>query len=395
MTAIELARHYSRFRVGDRILLTGHSHQAWPDVAFEAQQRAWLDAAEFVDDKWDRAGVVADRVRAGWRRLLNDPHGDIVLGQNTHELVVRLLSAVLVPGARRRALVTTTGEFHSLRRQLDRLAEAGVEVRKVAAHPVGTLAERVASQVDDRVGCVLLSSVLFESSEIVPDIAHVAETCEREGAALLIDAYHHLNVVPFDLVSLALTRAFVVGGGYKYCQLGEGNCFLRLPADCELRPVITGWFSEFATLADTKTAGEVRYGIGAARFAGATYDPTSHYRAAAVFDFHAQMGLTPAMLRRVSMHQTAAIADGLRALDLDPARAQLLPVDAERRAGFVVIDTPRAAAIVSELRAQEMFVDARGRRLRVGPAPYITDPQLEAAVTLLHEALRREVNPKV
>ena len=35
-----LASHYSRFRVTDRILLTGHSHQAWPDVAFEAQQRA-------------------------------------------------------------------------------------------------------------------------------------------------------------------------------------------------------------------------------------------------------------------------------------------------------------------------------------------------------------------
>ncbi|PYR64621.1 MAG: hypothetical protein DMF88_22635, partial [Acidobacteria bacterium] len=50
-----LAAHYSRFRVTERVLLTGHSHQAWPDVGFEAQQRAWLDAAELVDDKWDRA----------------------------------------------------------------------------------------------------------------------------------------------------------------------------------------------------------------------------------------------------------------------------------------------------------------------------------------------------
>lgn len=24
----------------------------------------------------------------------------------------------------------------------------------------------------------------------------------------------------------------MVGGEYKYCQLGEGNCFLRLPAGC-------------------------------------------------------------------------------------------------------------------------------------------------------------------
>jgi len=51
----QLAKHYSRFRVTERILLTGHSHQAWPDVAFEAQQQAWLDAAEHVDDVWDLA----------------------------------------------------------------------------------------------------------------------------------------------------------------------------------------------------------------------------------------------------------------------------------------------------------------------------------------------------
>ena len=41
-----IASHYSRFRVSERLLLTGHSHQAWPDFGFAAQQQAWLDAAE-------------------------------------------------------------------------------------------------------------------------------------------------------------------------------------------------------------------------------------------------------------------------------------------------------------------------------------------------------------
>src|ERR687894_3231177 len=91
----ELASHYSRFRVRERLLLTGHSHQAWPDVSFQAQQQAWLDAAELVDDKWGRAAQVADEVRAGWRRLLKDRDGDIALGQNTHELIVRLISALV------------------------------------------------------------------------------------------------------------------------------------------------------------------------------------------------------------------------------------------------------------------------------------------------------------
>ena len=48
------------------------------------------------------------------------------------------------------------------------------------------------------------------------------------------------------------------------------------------------------------------YGQGGDRFAGATYDPTSHYRAAAVFDFFRERGLTPELLREVSQHQIGA-----------------------------------------------------------------------------------------
>jgi len=39
-----LARRYSRFRVAERLLLPGHSHQAWPDIGFEGQAEAWEDA---------------------------------------------------------------------------------------------------------------------------------------------------------------------------------------------------------------------------------------------------------------------------------------------------------------------------------------------------------------
>src|SRR5215510_7235398 len=145
---MSLPDHYSRFRVTERILLTGHSHQAWPDVGYDAQQRAWLDAAELVDDKWARAEEEAAGVRRGFARLLNDRPEHIALGQNTHALVARWLSAL--PWRKRRRLVTTDGEFHTIRRQLDRLAEEGIEVTKVAARPVDTLAGRLAAAADDR-----------------------------------------------------------------------------------------------------------------------------------------------------------------------------------------------------------------------------------------------------
>ena len=100
----------------------------------------------------------------------------------------------------------------------------------------------------------MVSSVLFESAEIVPGLDVVADACRRHGASLLVDAYHHLNVVPFDLGSNGLDDAFVTGGGYKYCQLGEGNAFLRVPPDTRMRPVLTGWFASFDTLEDPVAA---------------------------------------------------------------------------------------------------------------------------------------------
>ena len=366
--------------MSERILLTGHSHQAWPDVGFEAQQRAWLDAAEFVDDKWERAAMQAGKVRAGFGRLLGDSPGNIALGQNTHELVTRWLSAL--PIRDRHRIVTTSGEFHTIRRQLDRLAEEGVDVVRVPARPVDDLAERVARAIDNRTLAVMMSSVLFETAEIVTGLDRVADACGRHGASLLVDAYHHLNVVRFDLRSMGLEDAFVTGGGYKYCQLGEGNCFLRVPPGTALRPILTGWYAEFEALANTHT-NAVPYSAGAGAFAGATYDPTSHYRAAAVFDFHREQGLTPERLREISVRQVGLLAREFAALDVDPSIAHVPEVPAERRAGFLAIRTPRAPDLARALRQASVFADARGETLRLGPAPYVSDDQLRAAIATL------------
>ncbi len=382
-----LASHYSRFRVSERLLLTGHSHQAWPDCGFEAQAAAWLDAARYVDDKWEHAFARAERVREGFARLLGDAGDGIALAPNTHELVVRLLSAL--PLRARPRLVTTDGEFHTIRRQLDRLAEEGLEVARVAERPLGSLPARLARAVDDRTALVLVSAVFFDTGRIARGLAEVAASCRRRGAALLVDVYHALNVVPVSLAEDGLGDAFVVGGGYKYCQLGEGNCFLRLPPGTELRPVVTGWFSEFTALAERQASGRVAYGRGGDRFAGATYDPTSHYRAAAVFDFFCEQELTPSLLREVSQHQIGVLASGFDALDLDPA-----VVSRERDAplgeigGFLALRSPRATSLARELHARGVLTDARGEVLRLGPAPYLSDRQLREALGILGEVAR-------
>jgi kynureninase len=364
----ELAPHYASFGVAERLLLTGHSHQAWPDVAREGVLEAWEDAALHVDEKWGRAFEKAERVRDGFRFWLDEPEAAIALDQNTFGLVLRFLSALEL--ARRPRLVTTDGEFHTLRRLMARLAEEWfLDVVVVPARPAETLAERLAAETDGRTAAVLVSAVLYEDSRIVPRLGELALACDVRGAQLLVDVYHAFGVMRVPLPD----TVWVVGGGYKYLQLGEGNCFLRLPPQAdELRPALTGWFAEFAELAAEKRRGAVEYPKGGMRFAGATYDPTSHYRAARVFDFFAERGLTPEALRGSYLRQTTLLAESLGS----PGRR-------DDFAGFLALEVPEAEDVSRRLAGQGVLTDSRGPWLRLGPAPYLTNEQLERAAELV------------
>jgi kynureninase len=381
-----LAPHYSRFRVAERLLLTGHSHQAWPDVAALGQAEAFDDACNFVDQKWEHAFARAELVREGFRRWLVDPAAEIALGSSTHELMVRLLSALDL--RRRPRLVTTDGEFHTLRRQLARLGEESVEVVRVPALPAASLAARVAAAVDGRTAAALVSAVLFETAQMVPGLGVLAQACARHGAELVVDAYHALGVLPMPLAALGLGDAWVTGGGYKYLQLGEGNCFLRVPPHgLALRPVITGWFAEFDDL-PSRPSGKVTYAPGAQGWAGSTYDPTSHYRASRVLEFFTTQGLEPTFLRTVSQHQVGLLCEAFDSLDADPTViTRDHSVELRDLGGFLALRSPHAARLQALLAERGVSTDSRGSYLRLGPAPYLADAQLHAAITILEEAL--------
>jgi selenocysteine lyase/cysteine desulfurase len=373
-----LRAHYTAFLAREgRVLLTGHSHQAWPDVSREGQLRAWDDAAREVDDKWGPALAMADRLREAIATRIDARPDEIALGASTHELVARWLSALDLRARPR--IVTTRGEFHSAHRQLTRLSEAGLDVVMIDVAPIDTLAARMADAIDARTSAVLVSSVLFETSSIVPGLDVLAREAKTRGAEILVDAYHAFGVVPFSVAELG-AHVFVVAGGYKYAQWGEGNCFLRVPSDCALRPIYTGWFSDFGHLAAPRDGGRVSYGARPAdRFAGSTYDPTSHYRACAVVDLFDRLELTVPRLRALSLRQTQRLLDGLGGYDV------ATPRDATRRGGFVAIRMREASAVSDALRARGVATDARGELLRLGPAPYVTDAELDRALAILRE----------
>jgi len=380
-----LAQHYLHFDVANRLLFTGHSHQAWPDCGLTGQIQAWQDAATFVDKKWEIAEQQAERVRRGFAHILSDSDGAYALGQNTFDLDLRFLSAL--PLRDKPRIVATDSEFHSLRRLLNRLAEEGVELVIVNAQPMSTFLERLYAAISDKTAAVCCSKVFYNTGLIVDDLRPIAERCQALNCELLVDAYHCLNVVPFTVSGDGLEQAFIVGGGYKYCQLGEGNCFLRVPKDCKLRPVATGWYGEFAAL-NQQSQNKTMYADGPARFAGATYDPTAHYRAVKVFEFFQQQQLTPSLLREISQHQINLLQTTF--LDLD-ANAAIIALDTtinrHQRGGFLTFTSPHAECLQQTLAQRGVYCDNRANILRLGPAPYLSNWQCQQAIAHLSEAI--------
>ncbi|MSP25411.1 MAG: hypothetical protein EXR75_09655 [Myxococcales bacterium] len=408
-----IRRAYSAFLRPGRVLLSGHSHQAWPDVARQAQLEVFDDAAQWVDEKWERAifPLVDEVGRGVLTRMGFAPTDAIAFAESTHELVVRLFSALDLARTR---VVTTTGEFHSLDRQLRRFAEDGTTLHWVDASPRTGLAERLIAAIERERGgdgplVVALSAVLFEDAYVMPELGRILAHADAAGALTLVDAYHAYNVVPLGAGTLP-ESAFVVAGGYKYAGFGNGVCWMRIPPECALRPRYTGWFSDYASLAEPRTTERppVRYGSGGARFAGATFEASGFYRARAALRQFDALGLTVEALRAISTRQTRRIIDGLAAHGVlaDDAGAlanggalddggicegslRLVSSDDDaRRGGFVALGHPRAAELVTKLSRLGVLTDARGSRLRLGPAPYLSDEELDRGVSVLAELVR-------
>lgn len=380
-----LARHYSRSRVSDRILLTGHSFQASPDVAEAAHAEAWLVAARLADERLEALFEASEGLRQRLGALLEADPLNIALGCSVHDLLVRFLSGL--PLGQRPRLVTTSAEYPSVARQLVRLQEAGVELVVVEALPAASVAERLAAQVNDRTAAVLVSSVFFDTGHLVTELDALLTVCQRFGAELFIDACQSLNVQPLSVREDGLEGAFIAAAGNRYLQCGDGLAFLHVPPGCAARPVVTGWYGCFDPLLDNPAATPLAYGDHFQRYEGSNRDHAAEFRALAVLDFFRRERLTVAQLSALNQRQRDLLVEGVRALDADPGQFRLTG-ESEEFGGFLSFHAPQAARLVEQLRDVGVHTDYRGSLLRLGPAPYLSLEQLEDAVQALGEALR-------
>lgn len=362
---LSLKPAFSRFlgAAPGRLHFAAHSHHPWPDVTFEAQQQAWLDAARLADLKWDKIfGELLPAAQAHVARVLNLPDpSTLAFAPNTHELLMRLLSALPRP----LRVLTTDGEFHSFSRQMKRFEEDGAaQVTRVPVEPFGSFTARFA-EAAARGGYHLayFSQVFYGTAFRIHDLASLVSTFTDPQTVVVLDGYHAYMAVPTDLSAVA-ARAFYLAGGYKYAMAGEGACFMHCPPGYAMRPPDTGWFAAFGTLTQAQL-GTVPYAEGGARFLGATLDPTALYRTIAVHDWLHANGTGVAEIRA---HVESLQREFLRRRGGSDflADAELLPPADTPRGNFLVFRTPAAPELHDRLLAAGIVVDCRDDRLRIG-----------------------------
>ena len=377
--ALELKPHYEKFLsgLGDDLLFTAHSHQAWPDASRDGHIKAWDDAAQHIDGKWN---IIFTEVLPKFqahvaKRIGSTRPRDIAIAPNTHELDYRLLSC-LRPNPK---ILTTSSEFHSLRRQLIRSAEDGATIEFVETRK-HNFSDRFIDKIrGEDWDLIALSYVFFTNARIVselPDILSAAAECETP---VLVDLYHAFNTVPLS-TDLWPGQVFAVGGGYKYAQSGEGVCWMLLPQDSErYRPRNTGWFADFEHLEAAQQ--QVSYGANFQRFLGATFEPTPLYRANAVMDWMDTNHLSVENLRTQAKLQTDLLISAFDDSLLSKKGFSVAsPRDSELRASFVSFEHESATELSRMLAQNGLRTDARGTLLRLGPAPYTTVDECRKAI---------------
>lgn len=371
-------KYYSHFIAANPYIqhYASHSHHFWPDVTREAGLKYWDDSAKFVDDKWNH--IFSERVPAVQKLIakvlnLSNPE-QIVFAPNTHELVYRLLSCF--DPRKTISILTTDSEFYSFDRQVNRLEEDKlVSTDKISTQPFDDFETRFIKKItENHYDMIFLSHVFFNSGMAVKNLKKIVESVKETNTMIVIDGYHGFMALPTDLSEIE-NRIFYIGGSYKYAQGGEGCCFLYSPPNSNERPLYTGWFAGFDSLATD--GGNTGYSRDGYRFAGSTMDFSALYRLESVLNLFKSEGLTVEKMHAHIQKLQKNFRDHL--LEIDHhflTEKNILSVDYNHHGHFLTFAMPspeHTKALHDELRDINIWTDYRGSRLRFGFGIYQND----------------------
>ena len=349
-------------------------HIAFMNAANIGPRLASVRAAETVAlDRWATPWLLTaddwfadtERLRVLAAPLFNATPDDIaIIPSVSYAMAVAMNN---VPIERGQSIIVLGEEFPSNYYAWEQRArEAGAVLRVVGTSEDGSWTEPILQAIDSRAAVVSVPICHWTDGALI-GIDAVARRARSVGAALVIDASQSLGIVPFDVKEL--DPDFVVAVGYKWLLGPFGTSYLYVaPRHHGGRSIEQAWAmrrgsQDLARLTEYQT----EFRDGARRFdAGEHQNFILLPMAIAALEHARQWDATrvTAWMSRL----THALADIGASLDYPPTPESV------RSPHFLGlhVGSERAKSIAAALRADRVFVAARGAAIRISPHMHTT-----------------------
>ncbi|MBN3753258.1 aminotransferase class V-fold PLP-dependent enzyme [Paraburkholderia sp. Tr-20389] len=355
-----------------------HSVGVYPD-----HRRAMTDAlARFAatwcapdDTRWDEALAARARLLSDWAALIGARDADVFGAQNVTDIFARFIDGLADDVLRGRTVLVAADCFPSLHFLLSGLAaRRGFTLRTVAVRE-GEAYVRDEDFIEAWTGDVALALVTWVSSLTSKrvNLAAMCEQARRRGSLAALDVTQGIGILPFDLNETPFD--FVCGSTLKWlCGApGTGLGYIAPRALAQgVEPAVRGWFSQENPFNWNIDAFD--YAADARRFDTGT---------PSILPFVAsQPGMSWMRAQpagSVRAHNLALCHELIAMID-DKGWRLLSPRDDDERGASIMAEAPAhldAASLVPQLKDAGVFVDSRGRTLRLSPGVCTTRAGLE------------------
>ena len=248
----------------------------------------------------------------------------------------------------------------------------GVEVR-IVRHRGGLFDVTDLRDAMDRRTRVLAISHVAWANGLRQDLASLAEICRPLGAYLCVDAIQSVGAIPLDLSDRAVD--FLAAGGQKWLFAPTGTGFFYCRADHiqEFSPSVVGWQS------DDRPSGSQAYAFRDDFMPGPTARRFNHGNSnvAGLHGLHASLTYLGQIGWRQVMERTRALTDRLIEASSSAGFAFNGPVDAKRGSTIINLAVPDIARIMAGLKERKVQVSSRIGGVRVSPAFYNTEEEID------------------
>lgn len=322
------------------------------------------------DDQWGYALGQRQRFIELWSRLLNAPEASLTTTENVTSALAALIMALPRDRLEGRVVLVAGDCFPSLHFLLTGMAERyGFTLRTVPLREGADWVEDedVMSAWGPEVGLALLTWVSSTSSHRC-DLKTLVAHGRAQGSVIGVDITQAAGLIPYDCQ--AVGADFAVSTSLKWMCGSPGGGILQVMPDVIARcqPTLRGWFSQDDIFSWDINA--FAYAPDIRRFDNGTPAVMACVASVPALEWHAEQDW-PALLAQ-NRAQCALIIEAADAAGL----ALASPRDEAARGGSVMLrlgDRIDPAELLTQLRNQSVFADARGPILRCSPGFMTTE----------------------